>query len=228
MAAELVHVGYALMLCALIARDILWLRAILVCAQFNLCLYALFQHLAGMAFWNGLFVVINVVWVLRILHERRAVQLPAELRELHARNFSALTPPEFLRVWALSEPVIVRDAQLIRQGEQPGSLYFLISGEAVVIQDGRHVARLRSGHFAAEMSLLTGGRATADVIARGELSLRRWPLERLNAIRAGNPALWSKIQSVLGHDLVEKIKTTSKFVGADSSGGSESSAADAV
>ena len=77
--SPLVHFGYALMLCALVARDVLWRRTILVLAQFNLYLYGISQHLAGVAGWNGLFVVINTIWVLRILHERRSVALPAEL-----------------------------------------------------------------------------------------------------------------------------------------------------
>ena len=210
MAAELVHVGYVLMLFALIARDILWLRAILVLAQANLCLYAVSQALAGMALWNGLFVVINVVWVLRILHERRAVELPSELRDLHRRHFNALSAAEFLRVWNWGENLRLRDVALIRQDERPDFLYFLLAGEAAVVQGGREVARLKAGHFAAEMSLITGAPASADVVASGEVSLRRWRVERLQALRAGNAMLWSKIQSVLGYDLVEKIKASTK------------------
>ena len=33
MTAAIVHLGYSLMLCALVARDILWLRGTLVLAQ---------------------------------------------------------------------------------------------------------------------------------------------------------------------------------------------------
>src|SRR5258708_29896729 len=109
MAANLVHIGYVLMLCALIARDILWLRALLVVAQSNLCLYALFQNLSGMAFWNALFVVINVAWVLRILHERRAVSLPLELRELHSQHFGSLSAGEFLRLWEWGDESVLAD-----------------------------------------------------------------------------------------------------------------------
>jgi hypothetical protein len=206
MTASLVHVGYALMLCALVARDILWLRAMLVLAQSNLALYALSQNLHGMIFWNSLFVLINLIWVFRILRERRAIQLPPVLAALHARHFSALLPAEFLRLWAWGETANYCDAHLTYQGQAPAALYFLLAGEAAVVQDGREVARLRAGHFAAEMSLITGTPATADVIARGELSCRRWPLAKLATLRSNNPALWSKVQSVLGHDLVEKIQ----------------------
>ena len=33
-----------------------------------------------------------------------------------------------------------------------------------------------------------------------------WPVSQLQAVRLRSPNLWAKIQSVLGHDLVEKIK----------------------
>jgi uncharacterized membrane protein len=93
MSAYLVHIGYALMLVALLARDILWLRGLLVCAQSTLAAYAWSIGAAGMTGWNVLFVVINTAWVIRILRERRAVELPPELRALHDRHFAALTPP---------------------------------------------------------------------------------------------------------------------------------------
>src|SRR6476469_5132552 len=127
MTTPLVHVGYALMLCALVARDVLWLRTILAVAQFNLSLYGFTQHLAGVAGWNALFVVINVAWVIRILRERRAIELPTALVPIHAGHFMALTTGEFLRFWNLGRETAIRDAPIVRQGESPLSLYFLAS-----------------------------------------------------------------------------------------------------
>jgi hypothetical protein len=210
MTTPLVHAGYALMLCALVARDVLWLRAILAVAQFNLSLYGFTQHLAGVTGWNALFVVINVAWVIRILRERRAIELPPMLVSIHAGHFMALTTGEFLRFWSLGRETVIRDTTVVRQGECPSSLYFLASGEAGVVRDGREIARLHAGQFAAEMGLLTGEAASADVIAHGEVTLRCWPFEQLRTLRAGQPALWSKLQSVLGYDLIEKIRAASR------------------
>ena len=56
------------------------------------------------------------------------------------------------------------------------------------------------------MSLLTGERTTADAHALGPVEYMAWPAATLGRLRTRNPLLWSKIQSVLGHDLVEKIR----------------------
>ena len=68
------------------------------------------------------------------------------------------------------------------------------------------VSTLEPGQFAAEMSLITGAPANADVTIVGDAELRVWPVTGVRAIRDGQPALWSRLQSVLGLDLVEKIK----------------------
>jgi hypothetical protein len=206
LADVLVHIGYSLMLCALLARDILWLRGLLVAAQGILCVYAATHAVPWIAFWNAVFVVINSVWVVRILRERRAVELPPDLRAWHERCFAALPAPAFLRFWNDGQELRRQDVRLVHANERPDSLYFLLEGE-VRIRDGeRELARLQAGHFVGEMSLLTGGVATADAWAEGIVRLRAWPSPQLQALRARQPVLWTQIQSVLGHDLVEKIR----------------------
>jgi len=209
LAPYLVHVGYSLMLCALLARDILWLRGLLAVAQSNLSLYALHIGSPSIASWNGLFVLINLAWVIRILQERAAVRLPEELEALYEKHFAALTPPEFLRWWREGERQSLPEGRLVKHGTRPDALYFLLSGEAVVSKDGRGVARVAAGSFIAEMSLLTGEKATADVDAAGAVEFMKWPAAKLADLRRRNPVLWAKIQSVLGHDLVEKIMRAS-------------------
>lgn len=204
----LVHLGYLLQLFALLARDVLWLRGILVAAQSVLAAYAWLQgpEYLPYAFWNALFVAINLYWVVRLLRERAAVMLPEELRPTYEKHFAALAPPEFLRLWREGRRGSVSDAQLVREGTMPDALYFLLSGEVAVRSHGRELARLAPGNFVAEMSLLTGERTTADVHALGRVEYVAWPAVALARLRTRNAMLWSKVQSVLGHDLVEKIR----------------------
>jgi len=201
LAPYLVHIGYSLMLLALLARDVLWLRGLLVVAQANLCLYSYFRGIESIAAWNAVFVLINTVWVIRILRERRAVLLPPELEQIRLRHFLALDPPDFLRLWRMGQRQTLSDAPLTSQGEAVPALYFLLRGTVAVRQAGREVVRLGAGDFVAEMSLLTG--------ALAEVELMRWPAEGLRQLRARNAALWARIQSVLGHDLVAKIQRAS-------------------
>ena len=207
---NLVHIGYGLMLLALLARDVLWLRSLLVLAQLNLSLYSWFRSIDSIAAWNALFVVINLVWVILILGERRAVRLPQDLALIHERHFAALQPPEFLRLWSMAERRPLPPGTLLtRQGQAAPALYFLLHGAVQVRQDGREVARLGAGEFVAEMSLLTGAVANADAQTLGEAGAMCWPVDKLRQLRQRNAGLWSKIQSVLGHDLVAKIQRAS-------------------
>jgi len=208
----LVHFGYLLQLFALLARDVLWLRGILVAAQSVLAAYAYLRgpEYLPYVFWNALFVVINLYWVVRLLRERAAVELPEELRPTYEKHFAALAPPEFLRLWRDGERRTASDTQLVKQDSMPDALYFLLAGEVAVRSNGRELARLAPGDFVAEMSLLTGERTTADVHALGTVEYLAWPAETLRRLKARNPMLWSKIQSVLGHDLVEKIRRTAE------------------
>lgn len=207
---QLVHLGYTLMLIALLARDILWLRGILVISQSILAWYAGYRGVLPIAYWNLLFVAINSVWVLKILRERRAVALPDVLRLLHEQHFAALSPPEFLRLWSWGERATLRDEKFVDEGSKPAALYFLLSGEVAILHGSSEVTHCGSGNFIGEMSLLTGEAATADVSALGAVEVMRWPVEKLAQVRSRNAGLWTKIQSVLGHNLVEKIRRSAE------------------
>ena len=207
-ALYLVHFGYLLQLFALMARDVLWLRGMLVVAQSVLAAYAYLRGPEFMPYvwWNVLFVLINLYWVARLLRERASVELPAELVPIHEKHFAAMAPPEFLRLWRQGRRESITDAQLVHEGTRPDALYFLLSGEVAVLSRGRELARLAAGSFVAEMSLLTGEHTTADAFALGTVEYLAWPAATLARLRTRNPMLWSKLQSVLGHDIVEKIR----------------------
>jgi CRP-like cAMP-binding protein len=226
-ALYLVHFGYLLQLFALLARDVLWLRGILVVAQSVLAAYAFLRgpEFLPYVYWNALFVLINLYWVARLLRERAAILLPEELRETYERHFAALAPPEFLRLWREGHRGALTDAQLVREDTVPEALYFLLAGEVTVCSQGRELARLGPGNFVAEMSLLTGERTTADVHALGAIEYMAWSAPILARLRTRDPMLWSKVQSVLGHNLVEKIRRAAQYAGLGAGGASAGSAA---
>jgi hypothetical protein len=204
--AIVVNLGYFLMLCGFVARDILYLRSLLVLAQISIGVYAWANGVPVIAAWNLLLVGINSFMAVQIIRERRRVVLPASLQGLYERHFSALTPPEFLRWWRQGRRETFENQALARAGQQPDWLYFLLAGTVRVSRDGHPVVDLPAGYFVAEMSLLTGKPANANADAVGEVEVVRWLRHDLEELRLRNPALWTKIQSIIGHDLVEKIR----------------------
>jgi hypothetical protein len=203
----LVHIGYGLMLCALVSRDILWLRTILICAQSFLAVYAWRVNVQSIAWWNVAFVAINTVWVIVIVRQRRAVTLSPELSRLHRKYFAALSATEFARLWKRGHrETIPAGTTLTSRGNFPASLYFLLSGEVNIRRSQGETTSLPGGYFIGEMSLLTGEPSTADAVVETAVKVIRWSTDDLAGIKSSDSGLWTKIQSVLGHDLVEKLK----------------------
>ena len=202
----LVHFAYVLMLSAFLARDILWLRGLLVCAQVSLATYASIIGVRSIAGWNVLFMCINIVWIVKILRERRAVTLPADLVPWHRQCFAPLAPGEFLRWWRLGHREWLPDGtRLMWDGKQPTAIYFLLAGTARVMRDGHFVCDLVPGQLVGEMSVITGEPANADVWTKGDTEIMRWQMDDVFAMRDSQPAVWGRFQSVIGRDLVDKV-----------------------
>ena len=200
------NVAYLLMLLAFVTRDVLRLRSMLVVAQAVVIFYTYHNGVYLTAAWNAVYVCINAAMVVQIVRERRAVTVPADLRPLYDRHFSALSPQEFLRWWGEGERVTLANQPLTRAGERPDWLYFLLKGGVRVSRGADPVVDLPAGHFVAEMSVLTGAPASADVDADGAVEVVRWPRTALEDLQSSRPAFWIRIQSVIGLDLVQKIR----------------------
>ena len=212
------NLGYFLMLLAFIARDVLWLRLLLVLGQGSVVIYALSVAAWPIAYWNALFALINAIQVLLIVRERRAVRIPEALLEFYDRTFAVFTPNEFLRVWRSGKTVETHNVVLLREGEFPGKLIFVTRGEVFIEKGGKQLARLEAGCFLGEMSLITAGRASADARAPGAVGYVEWDNALLRRWQQRQPALWMKFQSVLGKDLVDKIRSASASVSHGPSG----------
>ncbi len=103
--------------------------------------------------------------------ERRLIRLdPNDTARALARvPLFAGCPDEDLRdIAALAHIVSFEDgAVIVPEGEEGLGFYLLLSGEAVVLQEGAEVNRLGSGQFFGEIALLEGTPRTASVVAVG-------------------------------------------------------------
>ncbi len=207
----LIHLGYALMLVALLMRDILWLRLLLILAQSLLGLYGLAAGNSAVAAWNFIFVGINVARTVRLVLERRPIHLPRDQEQMYKQLFLSMSRREFLYLWEMGNPGRSDGAVLVREGEAQRELLLLLGGEVVVRKEGREMARLKRGQFVGEMSFISGEPASADVLADGPVNYIAWPQDKVRALQQLNPALLVKLQHVLGRDLTSKVKAASRL-----------------
>lgn len=206
----LVNSGYFMQLIALLTKDILWLRAILIVAQSVVCAYAYRIGVMPIFFWNIAFVTINIVRLAGILNERRPIKLPSAEEDVYRLAFAAMTRREFLYLWEMGHTQEHDNQQLIHEGEKQKDLVLLLDGCVSVQRAGQHLARLGRGTFIAEMSFVSGDPASADVMADGRVRTRAWSQEKLFALEQLNPSLLIKLQNILARDLSSKVKAANQ------------------
>ena len=112
-----------------------------------------------------------------------------------------------------------RNEKLIEQGEEGDSMFVLVEGQATVVVEGNAgltpVAFLRSGDCFGEMSLLTGERRRATVIAQTDCEVVEIGKAILARSLKENPALLSQLSELLARRQVE----TEGILAAEKQGG---------
>jgi hypothetical protein len=200
------NLSYVLVAIAYIVRDILYLRFIIIFAEALSITYGLTIGNMTIAGWNSLFIAINIIWVARLIKERKPVAIPDYLDFFYKNIFTNLTGREFLYFWHMGRISVIEDEYLCRQNQVQSELILILDGKVSVLKDGREVTALSRGCFVAEMSLLTGDPASADVKAIGSVELITWSQEKIRHLKEINKPLLDKLHVILGKDLSYKLK----------------------
>jgi len=119
------------------------------------------------------------------------------LSPLGEEDLGALVPHVRLRVYGRGETVV-------RQGEEGDSLFIVLRGGLEVRFDGKKVGELSEGEFFGEMSLLTGEKRHATVVAAAEVRLIEVSKEALAPVISSHPSILTGLSDLLERRL-EKI-----------------------
>ena len=207
--------SYFVNLVALLVRDILWLRSILMGAQMLMIISSvvrLFSLKVGegdaaiFLIANSIFFIINTFQVIRLLLERRPISLPDNLREIYTNLFSVMSRREFLYFWNTGKVNKIKKDFMVQEGEVPKELILIVNGAVSIQMAGREIAKRKRGSFVAEMSFMTGEKASADACAIDTVEYIGWDQDKLSNLKLANPDLMIKIQAILGKDLTKKLK----------------------
>lgn len=202
----LVNLAYLMTFTALSIKEVLWLRVVLACSHSMIFInnYYYAQNY-NVAVWNFIFILVNIIQVVRIYDDRKPRMIPQDMEDLYAGIFSAFTSKEFLYFMNLGEKEIINKQKLISLGDHQKDLLLVLNGDALVMREGKHLAKLNRGQFLGEISFLTDQPASADVYAEDELQYIKWDQSKIRAIKISNNAFWAKLNSVLTNDLTAKI-----------------------
>ena len=95
----LLNLGYFLVFLALAIREILWLRITITFGQSTLFTYSMMNGNYNIAFWNFLFVMVNIIQIIIIYRERQRLEIPEEVQDIYDAVFHTNTNRQFLYFW---------------------------------------------------------------------------------------------------------------------------------
>ena len=204
----LVNAAYLMTFTALSIKEVLWLRIIL--ASSHLMIFTNNYYYAqnyNVAIWNFIFIIVNLIQVVRIYDDRKPRFIPDEIKDLYDGIFSDFSPKEFLYFMQLGEiEEVGKNQKIIAMGEHQLDLLLILEGGAVVSRDGVDIAHLNRGQFLGEISFLTNQPASANVTSgHSGLKYIKWDQSKIKTIKISNHTFWSKLNSVLTNDITLKI-----------------------
>lgn len=203
------HLSYALAAISFLLRDILLLRIVAIAAATANATFA-FNGVAGPnwipIFWQSLFILINTVWSIRLIRERRGVHFSEEERELYQTIFRNFSPLEFMKLLRIGQWQNHEVGDIVaKRGEDLTHVMLIYNGGAEVQQARGHRVLLKDGAFIGEMSFLQGGVATADVRINAPTKMIQWSKEALTDLLKRNPAMRASLTTVFGQDMAKKL-----------------------
>jgi hypothetical protein len=207
----LINVANVLYLFSYLVRDILWLRILTVIAAVFLITYFYTRPdpLFTAIYWNLLFTGLNIFWVVRLLIERRPVQLTGNDLRLYQLVFRCLTPREMKQLLKLGrwEKAEVQEC-FISQGDTLERLMVICLGRTSVMKDGKVVEELSDGQFIGGIPFVTEVSAPANVIALEETYYMSWDKQELKDFLESKTELHMALQLTLGFDLTKRLEAT--------------------
>ncbi len=127
----------------------------------------------------------------------------------HGGHYEALSLPEGPILGSLApevrdpllgaglERAYASGERVVEQGEPGVECFVILDGAAVVVRDGREIARLGPGDFFGEVAMLDGRPRTADVVADGELRCIALSRDALRAAVLAEPEIGWRLLEVL-------------------------------
>lgn len=205
--AALVYVAFAFDVFGFLARDELMLRLLMLIASgFYLLYYFLVADtpLWDAIYTNGALAAVNLAMIVVVVLERTTFAMTAETAALF-RMFPLLSPGQFRRLIRACDEIEAPGTEvLVRQGERPDSLYFIIDGSVDVTKDGR-ATTIGGGVFIGEIAFLTHVPATATVSVAPGTRYLRWRVDDLGRAMRRSPSLKTALLGHLNLDLARKV-----------------------
>ncbi len=162
---------------------------------------------------------IEIPWPIEVQYERewtpsRAPAVTAEFAALLGRStlFASLDESERIACASVGEErLYTKGETIMREGEPGGSMFVIVSGETDVVIAGGRVRTLGPGDFFGEMSLLTGERRTATVVASQPCRLMEMTCAAFRGFVTAKPEVFKTMEPAVLARRTELLAMREKF-----------------
>lgn len=208
LATIVLNIAYAIYVASAVVKKLFVLRIVLLFATAGFIVYGIVDEIWSLVGWNILFGGGHLWQLIKMIQERRNVDLDDEADAIRTLLFNDLDPVLFNRFWHLGNEIHPSDGQLlIKQGSADANLFLMLDGTIEITPAPTGYAAIHLGplRFAGEMSNVSGDSANANVTARGRVRARAWDRSDLEALRSDEPEINSALVHAISRDVVRKL-----------------------
>lgn len=199
------NLAYIALFASAFAPSIVSLRWALITANIAFIVYGSLAGITSMVVWNVIIGSMQSFNQFKLLRARAKVALTDEHRRFRQMLFPDLDDLNFSALWALGTTTAVVDEQVTFAGRTVETVHVVLDGVVEMHKGDAVVERLPTGSLVGEMSYLSGGPATADCFAVGEVTLHAWPQRSLRSLAEFNPAADRAMSEAISLDLNRKL-----------------------
>jgi CRP-like cAMP-binding protein len=207
----LLHAGYVLLIVSMMVTRLNWLRILAVGSGTLEAVY--YSRNAGLAsaFWESLFVLTNVTQLAIMMYRNQMARFSADERAFHEIAVPSLDPAKARRLlhaghWVEAAP----GAVLAREGEVVPDLAFLVAGDVEIRVGEQIVGHCGPGSFVGEISVSTGGPATATAVAKTPIRYLAFERGFLRRLLDGSNDIGRAVELAFRHGLRDKLMRTNQ------------------
>lgn len=202
---------------AYLLGNILWLRILLILASTTYIISGVSLGITSMVGWNSAYLIINAYHVMLLLMDRITITLPQEAKNIYHLHFSHMSTREFKKIITINNFCTISNKTIIHETDTTDKLYIVLKGTVNIVSNGVPIACLCEGDMIGEMSFMRNKPASvsssANAIAEGVVECAFWTHEDLDKLKLKNREVYNKFISVIGCDLVRKLKRKNELNG---------------
>lgn len=202
-------IAYVASIVAFSLSSMFWLRIMVVLSS---AMYTLYYYIyPAEPLWldiisEGVFVLINVVMIAVLMHQKSQLKFNEEEKLLFDAYFNGISPFEYVKLMKIAEwRTCDKGYVLATKDRKVRHLSFIFDGAADVIVNGKKVADVKTGNFVGEVSFKLNKPATATVTTQENARIVQWSQFELKELFESNPGMKNCVEALISTDLAKKL-----------------------